>query len=605
MKKKDFLHIINDVDDKYVEEAMPPDRTGGGKAKRKIGAAKWLSVAACFALVVGIAFVSMRHNVLPPESSADDDTSRKSTDTFSQNGIMTVSEPEYSGELSFPETSTTLSIEEYPPADISGEVSEEVSDTDRPKPDTSYDFTVRLYRWDADTIEELRDVVRNTDITGYFPLSSASLEVAEAHKRNAQRCLEYISENGMLLPSLTGIECSSRSLTYFGYFKSDNYMTYYSNYRDGLPETVLDAYVSISIPRCALDDDSTELDIYELLKIDGKRISELSQDELLQSGISEAYETRMNILGEERDVVCTTHMPTESKSRYRVTLKFIYGGYEVIYGFELKKEVTSFPYADMASMLSGTFYDDIEPPLPPKGITKQPTAEELGIAPEETDTFVKTFRTYGELAAWAGFFEANDVKAIYGESCSDELVINMCMKMRGLGDPECDFIRPEFSETGFYIDSVSVVYRYESNTRTVYALRAEDEGETPDYVALTQYHYPTNGAIAEIYRLMKGDEDALAEYCGRREVLDELGFDSAEVKRMKIFSGEGKAIVFTGRGDDGTINKEIFYSFIHDRCFVSFAYSCTEENEAAADAKVLKLLNESKDERQEKINNIK
>ena len=49
-QKKDFLHIINDVDDKYVEEAMPPDRSGGGKSKRSIGPmlTKWLSVAACF-----------------------------------------------------------------------------------------------------------------------------------------------------------------------------------------------------------------------------------------------------------------------------------------------------------------------------------------------------------------------------------------------------------------------------------------------------------------------------------------------------------------------------------------------------------------------------
>ena len=72
-RKKDFLHIINDVDDKYVEEAMPPDRSGGGKSKRSIGPmlTKWLSVAACFALAVGIAFVTMNHNhnVLPPESS--------------------------------------------------------------------------------------------------------------------------------------------------------------------------------------------------------------------------------------------------------------------------------------------------------------------------------------------------------------------------------------------------------------------------------------------------------------------------------------------------------------------------------------------------------
>ena len=111
-------------------------------------------------------------------------------------------------------------------------------------------------------------------------------------------------------------------------------------------------------------------------------------------------------------------------------------------------------------------------------------------------------------------------------------------------------------------------------------------------------------ALAEIYRLMGGDdEELLAEYCGRREVLDELGFDSAEVKHMKMLSGEGKAIVFEGRGDDGVVHKEIFYSFIYNRCFVSFAYSCAEENEAETDARMLKFLAESRDLRQEAFNN--
>lgn len=634
-RKKDFLHIINDVDDKYVEEAMPPDRSGGGKSKRSIGPmlTKWLSVAACFALAVGIAFVAMNHNhnVLPPESSDCDAASRKSTDTFSLGGIMSVSEPEYSDELSFPEMSIAASVDEYPPEDVSGNSSEEVSEEvsggfsepdDEPPPQTSYDFTVKLYTWSADTIEELREAIRNTDIAGYFPISSASVEEANHHKINAQRCLEYIAENGMLLPSIAGAECSYRKLYYDGYFKDQYYMSYSSHFNYGLPGTVWHAYVSVCIPRCALDDGGigcvpddegaayapggggTKPDIYELTKIDGRRIGELGSDELLHHGISEAYETRMNILGEERDVVCVTYLPTKNDSSYRVALKFIYGGYAVIYSFRLEQGETSFPYADMASMLGGVFYDDIEPPLPPKEITRPLTAEELGLAPGEKSTYVSTFRTYGELATWADFFEVEDVTALYGEDCPDELLLDMPLSIRWLGDPENDYIRPELSGTGFYIDSVSVIYNYKSGMRTLHALRAENDGEIPDFVALTQYYYLKNGALAEIYRLMGGDdEELLAEYCGRREVLDELGFDSAEVKHMKMLSGEGKAIVFEGRGDDGVVHKEIFYSYIYNECFVSFAYSCAEENETEADARMLKFLAESRDLRQEAFNN--
>lgn len=637
-QKKDFLHIINDVDDKYVEEAMPPDRSGGGKSKRGIGPmlTKWLSVAACFALAVGIAFVTMNrnHNVLPPESSDVDVTSRKSTDTFSQGGIMSVSEPEYSDESPFPEMSIAASVDGYPPEDVSRdspeetseEISEEVSD-DISKPDdegpqTSYDFTVRFYTWSADTIEELREAIRNTDIAGYFPISSASVEEAEHHKINAQRCLEYIAENGMLLPSIAGAECSYRKLYYDGYFKDQYYMSYCSYFNDELPETVWHAYVSVCIPRCALDDGGigcvlddegtvyapdgggTKPDIYELTKIDGRRIGELDSDELLHHGISEAYETRMNILGEERDVVCVTYLPTKNDSSYRVALKFIYGGNAVIYSFSLEQGETSFPYADMASMLGGVFYDDIEPPLPQKEITRPLTAEELGLAPGEKSTYVRTFRTYGELATWAGFFEFKDAKAIYGEDCPDELAADMAWIFT-LGDPENDYIRPELSGTGFYIDSVSLVYNYKSGMRTLHALRAENDGEIPDFVALTQYYYPKSGALAEIYRLVGGgDEELLAEYCGRREVLDELGFDSAEVKHMKMLSGEGNAIVFERHGDDGVVHKEIFYSYIYNRCFVSFAYSCTAENEAEADARMMKFLAESRDLRQEVFNDL-
>lgn len=634
-QKKDFLHIINDVDDKYVEEAMPPDRSGGGKSKRSIGPmlTKWLSVAACFALAVGIAFVAMNHNhnVVPPESSDCDAASRKSTDTFSQGGIMSVSEPEYSGELSFPEMSIAASVDEYSTEDVSGDSSEETSEEvsggfsepdNEPPPQTSYDFTIRLYTWSADTIEELREEIRNTDIAGYFPISSASVLEAEQHKINAQRCLEYIAENGMLLPSIAGAECSYRKLYYDGYFKGWDYMSYSSHFNDGLPETVWHAYVSVCIPRCALDDGGigcvldeegtgyapdgggTEPDIYELTKIDGRRIGELGSDELLHHGIVEAYETRMNILGEERDVVCVTYLPTKNNSSYRVALKFIYGGYAVIYSFNLEQGVTSFPYEDMASMLGGVFYDDIEPPLPQKEITRPPTAEELGLAPGEKSTYVRTFRTYGELATWAGFFEFKDAKAIYGEDCPDELAADMAWIFT-LGDPETVYTAPELSGTGFYIDSVSLVYNYKSGMRTLHALRAENDGEIPDFVALTQYYYPKRGALAEIYRLMGGDdEELLAEYCGRREVLDELGFDSAEVKHMKMLSGEGKAIVFEGRGDDGVVHKEIFYSYIYNECFVSFAYSCTEENEAEADARMLKFLAESRDSRQEMYNDL-
>ena len=285
-------------------------------------------------------------------------------------------------------------------------------------------------------------------------------------------------------------------------------------------------------------------------------------------------------------------------------MKFIYGGYAVVYSFTPEKDVTSFPYADMASMLDGVFYDDIEPPLPLREITKQPTAEELGIAPDESDTFVKTFRTYGELATWAHYFEVEDVGAAYGEDCPDEERIDMIPGIQWLGDPENVYIRPELSETGFYIDSVSAVYSYESGTSTVRALRAESEGAIPDYIALTQYYHPKNAALAEIYRLMNGDEEPLAEYCGRREVLDELGFDSAVVTHMKMLSGEGKAVVFERRGDDGIVHKKIFYSFIYNECIVSFAYSCTEENEAEADAGMLKFLAASRDSRQEMYNNL-
>ena len=72
---------------------------------------------------------------------------------------------------------------------------------------------------------------------------------------------------------------------------------------------------------------------------------------------------------------------------------------------------------------------------------------------------------------------------------------------------------------------------------------------------------------------------------------------------MKMLSGEGKAIVFEGRGDDGVVHKEIFYSYIYNECFVSFAYSCAEENEAETDARMLKFLAESRDLRQEAFNN--
>ena len=634
-QKKDFLHIINDVDDKYVEEAMPPDRSGGCKSKRSIGPmlTKWLSVAACFALAVGIAFVAMNHNhnVLPPESSDADAASRKSTDTFSQSGIMSVSEPEYSDESPFPEMSIAASVDEYPPEDVSGDSSEETSEEvsggfsepdDEAPPNTSYDFTVKLYTWNADTIEELREEIRNTDIAGYFPISSASVLEAEQHKINAQRCLEYIAENGMLLPSLAGAECSYRKLYYSGYFKGWEYMSYSSHFNYGLPRTVWHAYVSVCIPRCALDDGGigcaldeegtgyapdgggTKPDIYELTKIDGRRIGELDSDELLHHGISEAYETRMNILGEERDVVCVTYLPTKNDSSYRVALKFIYGGYAVIYSFSLEQGETSFPYADMASMLGGVFYDDIEPPLPQKEITRPLTAEELGLAPGEKSTYVRTFRTYGELATWADFFEFKDAKAIYGEDCPDELAADMA-QIGALGDPETVYTAPELSGTGFYIDSVSLVYNYKSGMRTLHALRAENDGEIPDFVALTQYYYLKNGALAEIYRLMGGDdEELLAKYCGRRDVLDELGFDSAEVKHMKMLSGEGKAIVFERRGADGVVHKEIFYSYIYNECFVSFAYSCTEENEAEADARMMKFLAESRDSRQEMYNDL-
>ena len=362
----------------------------------------------------------------------------------------------------------------------------------------------------------------------------------------------------MLLPSIAGAECSYRKLYYDGYFKDQYYMSYSSHFNYGLPGTVWHAYVSVCIPRCALDDGGigcvpddegaayapggggTKPDIYELTKIDGRRIGELGSDELLHHGISEAYETRMNILGEERDVVCVTYLPTKNDSSYRVALKFIYGGYAVIYSFSLEQGETSFPYEDMASMLGGVFYDDIEPPLPQKEITRPPTAEELELAPGEKSTYVRTFRTYGELATWAGFFEFKDAKAIYGEDCPDELAADMAWIFT-LGDPETVYTAPELSGTGFYIDSVSLVYNYKSGMRTLHALRAENDGEIPDFVALTQYYYLKNGALAEIYRLMGGDdEELLAEYCGRREVLDELGFDSAEVKHMKMLSGEGK-----------------------------------------------------------------